>query len=187
MDIYLIRHTQAADAAGLCYGQTDVGLADSYAEELQDVADKLPEFTEDCRVFSSPLSRCVQLAEELFDQVDTDVRLQELYFGDWEGQPFADIDATALQHWMDNFATEKPPNGESFDDLYQRTGEFWQELIALEAEQVVIVTHAGVIRALLARVLNLPPTSAFQFRIDAGSVHKLQRLEHNIYIDYINL
>ncbi|NOS88598.1 MAG: alpha-ribazole phosphatase [Methylococcaceae bacterium] len=187
MEIYLIRHTQAADAAGLCYGQTDVGLADSFPEDLQAVADKLPDFADDCRVFSSPLSRCVQLAENLFDQVDTDARIQELYFGDWEGQRFEGIDAAALQHWMDNFATEKPPNGESFADLYQRTGEFWQQLMTIDAAQVVIVTHAGVIRALLARVLNLPPTSAFQFRIDAGSVHKLQCLANYTYIDYINL
>ncbi|MCX7097837.1 MAG: alpha-ribazole phosphatase [Methylococcales bacterium] len=187
MDIYLIRHTQAADAAGFCYGQTDVGLADSFPEDLQDVDDKLPDFSDGCRVISSPLTRCKQLAESLFDGVEVDARIQELYFGDWEGQRFDDIDAVALQHWMDNFATEKPPNGESFADLYQRSSEFWQDLISSDAEQLIIVTHAGVIRALLARVLNLPAASAFQFRIDPGSVHKLQHIDNYTYIDYLNL
>jgi alpha-ribazole phosphatase len=187
MDIYLIRHTQTANAEGLCYGQTNIGLAISFPEEVEILHDKLHELNGNCRVFSSPLARCVQLAETFSDSVNTDVRLQELHFGDWEEQRFDDIDQVALQHWTDNFATAVPPNGESFGDLYQRTGEFWQELLTLKAEQVVVVTHSGVIRALLARVLNLPLENAFQFRIDPGSVHKLRRVDDYIYLEYVNL
>jgi alpha-ribazole phosphatase len=71
--------------------------------------------------------------------------------------------------------------------LYQRTGEFWQELLAHPSDQVIIVTHAGVIRAILARVLSLPPANAFQFRIDASSVHKLRCVDDYIYLEYLNL
>ncbi len=187
MDIYLIRHTQTANAEGLCYGQCDIGLAISFPEEVEALHDKLPSFDEDCRVFSSPLTRCVQLAETFSESVIIDPRLQELNFGDWEGQRFDDIDPVALQYWTDNFSTATPPNGESFSDLYQRTGEFWQELLANPADQVVIVTHAGVIRALLARVLSLAPANAFQFRIDASSVHKLSCVDDYIYLEYLNL
>jgi len=187
MDIYLIRHTNTANSAGLCYGQSDVAVASTFEQEVDALLSKLPEFDDDCLVFSSPLSRCVQLAETLSDTVKTDTRLQELFFGDWEGKLFDDIEQTALQQWTDNFATAAPPNGETFGDLYQRVGEFWQELLATEAEQVVIVTHAGVIRALLARVLNLPLENAFQFRIDAGSAHKLRCFDDYVYIEYVNL
>ncbi len=189
MDIYLIRHTQTANVEGLCYGQSDLGLAISFPEEVEVLHDKLPSFDQDCRVFSSPLTRCAQLAQTFSESVIIDPRLQELNFGDWEGQRFDDIDQIALQHWTDNFATATPPNGESFADLYQRAGEFWQELLATPtpSDQVIIVTHAGIIRALLALVLNLPPANAFQFRIDAGSVHKLQRVDDYIYLEYVNL
>ncbi|MFI3218816.1 MAG: alpha-ribazole phosphatase [Methylococcales bacterium] len=189
MDIYLIRHTQTANVEGLCYGQSDLGLAISFPEEVEVLHDKLPSFDQDCRVFSSPLTRCAQLAQTFSESVIIDPRLQELNFGDWEGQRFDDIDQIALQHWTDNFATATPPNGESFADLYQRAGEFWQELLATptSSDQVIIVTHAGIIRALLALVLNLPPANAFQFRIDAGSVHKLQRVDDYIYLEYVNL
>ena len=187
MDIYLIRHTQTANAEGLCYGQCDIGLAVSFPEEVEALHDKLPELNENFRVFSSPLTRCVQLAETFSDSVISDARLQELYFGDWEGQRFEDIDQVALQQWTDNFATAIPPNGESFSDLLKRTGEFWQELLANPVDQVIIVTHAGVIRALLAQVLSLPPANAFQFRIDAGSVHKLSCVDNYIYLEYLNL
>ena len=56
-----------------------------------------------------------------------------------------------------------------------------------EAEQALIITHAGVIRALFAHILKLPTANAFQFRVDVGSVHKLQHLDNYTYINYINL
>jgi len=218
MDIYLIRHTQTATDPGLCYGQSDIALADSFPDEMANLHDKLPEFDEDCKVFSSPLTRCLQLAETFSDTVITDPRLQELDFGDWEGKRFDDIDAGILQHWTDNFVTAAPPNGENFEGLYQRAGTFWQDLLATEAsaprqsllhcstscihdsrahaprlrpvgeaEQVLVITHAGVIRALLARALNLPLVNSFQLRIDSGSVHKLRQADDYLYVEYINL
>ncbi|MDO9169993.1 MAG: alpha-ribazole phosphatase [Methylobacter sp.] len=194
MDIYLIRHTQTATDPGLCYGQSDIALAASFADEMGKLHDKLPEFDDNCKVFSSPLTRCLQLAETFSDTVTTDSRLLELNFGDWEGQRFDDIDADVLQHWTNNFVTAAPPKGENFEDLYQRAGSFWQDLLAAprlspvgEAEQVLVVTHAGVIRALLARALNLPLANAFQLRIDSGSVHKLRQVDDYLYVEYINL
>jgi Fructose-2,6-bisphosphatase len=156
MDIYLIRHTQTASDPGVCYGQSNVALADSFPDEMADLHQKLPEFDEDCKVFSSPLARCLQLAKTFSDAVTIDARLQELDFGEWEGKRFDDIAPDALQHWTNNFVTAAPPNGENFEDLYQRTGDFWQDLLAVKSEQVLVITHAGVIRALLARALNLP-------------------------------
>jgi alpha-ribazole phosphatase len=202
MEIYLIRHTQTATDPGMCYGQSDIALANSFPDEMANLHDKLPEFDDDCKVFSSPLTRCLQLAETFSDTVTTDVRLQELNFGDWEGKRFDDIDADVLRHWTDNFVTAAPPKGENFEDLYQRAGSFWQDLLAIEAsapahaprlrpvgeaEKVLVITHAGVIRALLARALNLPLANSFQLRIDSGSVHKLRRSDDYLYVEYINL
>lgn len=187
MDIYLIRHTQTAADQGLCYGQSDIALADSFPDEMAKLHDKLPEFDDDCKVFSSPLTRCLQLAETFSDTVTTDARLQELDFGAWEGKRFDDIEADALQHWTSNFVTAAPPNGENFEDLYLRTGSFWQTLLSTKAEQILVITHAGVIRALLARALNLPLANSFQLRIDPGSVHKLRQIDDFLYVEYINL
>lgn len=190
MDIYLIRHTKTDTLQGLCYGQTDVALAKSFLEEAQLLQQKLPELKSNSLVFSSPLTRCVQLAERLSDNVSIDVRLLELDFGDWESRFFDDLDVDALQQWTDNFVYVAPPNGESFIDLCQRVGSFWQDLMQgmlSKPEQILIITHAGVIRALLAYILKLPPANAFQFRVDVGSVHKLQHLDNYTYINYINL
>ena len=186
MDIYLIRHTRTATAAGLCYGQSDVALASSFSEDLSALQQKLPELTAGCVVFSSPLARCTQLAATLSATMATDDRLLELNFGQWEGRRFDEIEADRLRQWTDHFVESGPPDGESFTDLYQRIGEFWHDLLQGHHEQVLIVTHAGAIRALLARVLALPLANAFQLRIDPGSVHKLRHQNHYTYIDYLN-
>ncbi|MGH8559024.1 MAG: alpha-ribazole phosphatase [Methylococcales bacterium] len=186
MDIYLIRHTKTDTEKGLCFGQSNVALSHNFADDALQLQKKMPELKSDCLVFSSPLTRCLQLAEKLSDKVSTDARLLELDFGDWENRYFNDVDNIALKQWSDNFVEVRPPNGESFSDLYRRAGGFWRELLALESEQVVVVTHAGVIRALLAHVLNLPLANTFQFRIDLGSVHKLQHIDHCTFINCLN-
>jgi len=186
MDIYLIRHTRTATEAGLCYGQSDVALAASFGEDLAALQHKLPALTVDCVVFSSPLRRCTQLAERLSAKVTTDARLIELNFGAWEGIRFDAIEPDRLRYWTDHFVEIAPPDGESFTDLYQRIGDFWRDLLQAPHERVVIVTHAGAIRALLARVLTLPLANAFQLRIDPGSVHKLRHQQGYTYIDYLN-
>lgn len=186
MDIYLIRHTQTATPKGLCYGQTDVALADSFDAERTCLSEKLPERQADCAVYSSPLSRCTRLARTFSAHVITDTRLLEINFGDWENQLFDVFDTETVKQWADNFVTVSPPNGESFNDLRIRAASFWQDVATCNARQVFIFTHAGVIRALLAHILNCPPANAFQFKVDVGSIHKLQILNHYTYIHYLN-
>ena len=190
MDIYLIRHTKTDTLKGLCYGKSEVALADTFLEEVQKLKLKLPEFKANSQFFSSPLVRCVKLAEKLSRAVTIDARLSELDFGDWESRRFDDIDVDDLQQWTDNFVHSSPPNGESFTDLCRRVGFFWEDMvqgISPATEQILIITHAGVIRALFAYLLQMPPANAFQFRVDLGSVHKLQHFNNYTYINYINL
>jgi alpha-ribazole phosphatase len=187
VDIYLIRHTKTDTVNGLCYGQSDVELADSFADEARLIREKLPDLSADCLIISSPLTRCVKLAQTFPQPIETDERLQEVDFGDWENQRFEDIDADLLKNWTENFVTMSPPKGENFSELCCRTGSFWDELLAHRpAEQVLLITHAGVIRALLAHVLQMPPANAFKFRVDVGSVHKLQHINDYTYIHYLN-
>jgi alpha-ribazole phosphatase len=187
LEIYLIRHTKTSAALGLCYGQSDIELAKSFPVEAQQIRSKLPEVHEICKIYSSPLSRCLQLANTFSDSVITDSRLLEINFGSWEMRYFNEIESDKLKHWSENFVDTAPPDGESFADIIQRVGCFWEDLTATKAEQVFVITHAGVIRALLSHILNLPAANAFQFQIDTGSVHKLVHINNYTCINGINL
>lgn len=186
MDIYLIRHTPTEAEQGLCYGQSDIGLAGSFADDFAALKQKLPPMVSENRVFSSPLRRCLALANRLSDRVTTDPRLTEINFGDWEGLRFDALDQFLLRQWTDNFVDQAPPNGESFAELCRRAGEFWRELLASPCKQALIITHAGTIRAILTEVLALSPANAFRIKVSTGSVHKLRHESGYTYIDYLN-
>lgn len=63
MDIYLIRHTEVAVGRSVAYGQSNVELADNYEDQRDKLLLHLPE--DPHLIFSSPLTRCRQLAEDL--------------------------------------------------------------------------------------------------------------------------
>ncbi len=102
----------------------------------------------------SPARRCVQTTAALWPDLapEQDARLWEQDFGAWEGVPFAELPdlgelpAAAL-------AAHCPPQGESFLDMSARVVPALQEAAALGG-RVVIVAHAGVIRAALGLALG---------------------------------
>ncbi|MSR17002.1 MAG: alpha-ribazole phosphatase [Methylococcaceae bacterium] len=188
MDIYLIRHTKTIAQTGLCYGQTDLDVGEDFLFQAALIKQKLPEFENAFLIYSSPLQRCEKLAKYFSTEVLIDKRLRELNFGDWENVFFNDVPAKLLKNWTDDFVTVSPPNGESFEALFHRVDCFWQDLLAKnDGNPIVIFTHAGVIRAMLANVLNLPLERAFQFSVDYGSVHKLEYRMGYTYIHNLNL
>lgn len=174
MNIYLIRHTLPDVLPGICYGHADLGVADSFATELQTLQAKLAHITNPVLV-SSPLRRCFILAESLaqhFDipAVNKDERLMELNFGDWELKSWADIPQGVVNEWSDAHIKQAPPNGESYVDLHARAKAFFEELVSSQHEHVLVFTHAGVIRALVAEISGMPLTAAADIEVDYGSV-----------------
>lgn len=180
MDLYLVRHTSVAKK-GMCYGHHDVPLADTFAEEIQQLRRKLPTDLSQGVFFSSPSQRCKLLAQHLAgEKVRIDARLMELNFGDWENRSWDSITKEEMQPWSEDFVHLSPPRGESFKDLARRCDEFWQEMQASGHQQVLVVTHGGWMRALLAQILDLPLQHAFRMHIDYGGVAHIRK-QHGIF------
>lgn len=177
MNLYLVRHTAPDILPGICYGQTDIELADTYTHEVEIVQTKLVAITP-IAIYSSPLKRCSQLAAAISTRsncsVRHDPRLMELHFGDWEQMAWNDIPRGLVDIWADDHVMQAPPAGESFHDLSLRVQDFFQEVSANHVGQdVIVLTHAGVIRAMLSHALNLPLVDSFRFQIDYGSVTQI--------------
>ena len=161
MEVYLIRHTKVSVEQGVCYGQKDVDLAESYPEELETVKEKLKNINFDA-VFTSPLSRAKKLATDICgDNPVTDDRLMELNFGDWEGKVWDEIKDPLLPKWMEDFVNKKCSNGESFIMLRDRVLEFWNEVKSMDCSNVAIFTHGGVIRTINAIHKNIKLEDSF--------------------------
>ena len=168
MNLYLLRHTRPAIEADICLGQTDTGLPPDFAHDLAIIQARLPDLS-DMAIYASPLLRCRLLAEALAPgRVHCDARLMELNFGAWEGQPWNAIDRTALDHWAADFVHRAPPGGESFVQLQARCLDFMEEVRQGCMKDVLLVTHAGVIRALLAHAQGLPLDRAFEIPVGHG-------------------
>jgi len=177
MKVTLIRHTSLAIPTGVCYGQTDVDVAASFAQEAAKTKQKLPDPID--AAFSSPLQRCVKLSEALaLDNVEQDARLKELHFGDWEMQAWDDLQ---------NYAHMAPPNGETFTQLQSRGVSFLEEMLTqYHGKHIVVVTHGGMIRALLAHVLSMDLKGLFRFDIDYGSLTQLDLSNDIPKINFVN-
>ncbi len=163
MEIYVIRHTQVA-SKGLCYGQSDVVLAESFLEEAEAIRAELP--TDFDRVYSSPTERCRQLSEALnLGTVEYERKLMEMNFGDWEGKAWNELDQESLNIWMNDFVNTQPPNAESLSIVYKRVATFMEHLRKEKFSKVLLVTHAGVIRCLWAYLLGVPLHNIFKLPV----------------------
>ena len=145
MEIILIRHTSVDVPRGVCYGQTDVPLRDSFKEEATITAQQLQDDVFDA-VFTSPLSRCTRLAEHCgYPDAIRDARLKELDFGEWEMKEFDKIDDPRLQEWYDDYFHVAATGGESFMMQLQRVSEFLDEVSRQKYGRVAVFAHGGVL------------------------------------------
>ncbi len=190
MEIYLIRHTPVNNPQKLCYGHSEIELADDWEVHFTALQKKLNLDISDAVVYSSPSKRCSKLAGYLSDnhfQIDT--RLLEMHFGDWEQCEWTAIDQSVLNAWMVDFVNYRVPGGENFEMMHQRCTQFWDELPGKAKDKVIIITHAGVIRSMLAHILNIPLGKIFQLEIDYSSITKVTvATAHGCFqtVNYIN-
>ena len=175
MKLTLIRHTTLQIPTGICYGQSDIDVATSFANEVAMTKAKITGMRFDA-VYTSPLQRCHKLAQALnIGEAVHDARLKELHFGDWEMQAWDDIPRDYFDVWAQNYAELAPPNGETFSQMQQRNIAFLDDIIDAAPEaNICALTHGGVIRSLLAHVLNMPLKGLFRFNVDYGSMTQIE-------------
>lgn len=163
MILHLVRHPRPVVAPGTCYGRLDVP-----AEDVAGAAARLrPQLPAGVPLWTSPLRRCRDLAEQLHPAPLADSRLAEMNFGDWEGLAWDAIGAATLDAWAADVAGFVPPGGESARMLQARALDF---VANLDVPEAVVVTHAGVMRVLLAHWLQVPVSEWTRLVFDYGAV-----------------
>lgn len=155
--LYLIRHGEAeGNPEGRFLGQQDVPLTLRGHEQAAALAQRLADLPLTA-VYSSDLRRAMQTAAALAAQRGLAVQpcpaLREAAFGRWSGMTYAEIEAgwpEACAAWLAEPERTAPPDGECLADLRLRAMQALDALAALHAgESVAVVTHGGVLGALL--------------------------------------
>ncbi|MDD1622190.1 MAG: alpha-ribazole phosphatase family protein [Methylococcaceae bacterium] len=124
-------------------------------------------------VISSPLRRCRSFASAWCQQQQRTLRIDpawmEIDFGDWEGQTADQIsaqDPDALAQFYADPVGYTPPNAESYSAFSERVAQGLEDVLANHAGQnVLIVTHGGVIRALFSLILGIPVAQSWQIDV----------------------
>lgn len=158
MRITLIRHPQPQVAPGVCYGSTDLAVAQEQRDQvLATLAGTLPA---GAPLYSSPLRRCADLAQRIASTTPVyDARLAEMHFGAWEMQRWDDIPRAEIDAWAADLVRYRPGGGESVLQMATRIADFYADLRAGPAADIVIVCHAGTMRLLIARHAGLAPAA----------------------------
>ena len=167
----MIRHPRPAIAEGTCYGRSDIDLADDPVAVAARLRAYLPASVP---VYSSPLRRCRLLAEQLHDAPVYDERLMEMDFGNWEMQAWNAIDRVQIDRWATDPLDFAPPGGESPAALQARAVAFCTELQIGGVMEAVLVTHAGVIKALCGYREGLPANEWIRLDFKFGSISLIE-------------
>ncbi|MFZ6844353.1 alpha-ribazole phosphatase family protein [Undibacterium sp. RuTC16W] len=193
MQLYLIRHPRPEIAPGICYGQSDIPSSEAQCQLLLPsllpaLRSMLPaDHIAQTAIYSSPLQRCRLLATHLATglQVQTqfDPRLMEMNFGRWELQNWDQIPRVEVDAWAADVSGYRPGGAENVLDMAARIIEFLEELVAQDENKkknVLIVSHAGSMRLMLAYQVGISPEAmahklvADHQVIDFGECRQLQ-------------
>ncbi|NWD82678.1 alpha-ribazole phosphatase family protein [Pseudomonas reactans] len=173
----LLRHGETELGGGLRGSLDDALTVNGWAQMRTAVVAQGPWD----RLVSSPLQRCARFAEELGAQLKLPVSLekdlQELHFGVWEGHSAAalmETDAEGLGlFWADPYSFT-PPEGEPVSAFSDRVlGAVARLHQAYAGERVLLISHGGVMRLLLARARGLPREQLLNVEVAHGGLFSL--------------
>lgn len=197
--VHLLRHGQTEwNVNNLCAGQTDIplnGEGRAQAARITDYFRRRPLGA----VFGSDMSRTRSTAEGICEThglaYREDRRLREINYGRLEGTDSSRWDELfpeLMRKWNYGSFAEAPPEGESRQSLIRRSVAFLDELASgNERAPVLVVTHGGVIKALLTHVVlrgagHEVDRSLGLFRVDNASVTTLRFRNGRWRVDAVN-
>lgn len=172
--IYLIRHTEIYNPNKVCFGQSDMPLEENFTVQFDWIKEHLLS-PEKLIFYSSPMRRCSKLCSYLSDNnLTIDNRLTDLNYGSWEMKEWADIPTEEFNAWNTDFVNYQIKNGETFLELYDRSVDFYETITSsADSEDIVVITHANVIRSVLAYILEFPLEKVYNLKVDYASITKL--------------
>ncbi|TQV74994.1 histidine phosphatase family protein [Aliikangiella marina] len=179
-EIFLVRHGEPTLQSALL-GSTDSPLSENGWQQLNDTLAGLSKID---HIVSSPLSRCAHFAQDYAEQAQLPLQInqdwRECHFGDWDGERYKALHQKyplEVSAFFSDPANNTPPNGEKLTDFSLRTKRALLKLHQdFQGSSVLVLTHAGVIRNIVAWCLQIDYLSGFQFRrfaIDYASVTHL--------------
>lgn len=189
MQIYIARHGQTASNVRQTYlGHTDAALNEEGIKQARQLAGRLASFRVHA-VYTSPLKRAVQTTQEIVARngaltFTMSYAVQERDYGIFDDLTLPEIKTNYPDEycaWQKDWTGYRIPQGESAEEVHERCGQFLKKAKQLHREQsILVVTHLGAARHLIAGLLGLSAADSYHFFLD-NARYALVEVNHKDY------
>lgn len=181
MFIDLLRHGEV-QGKNTFRGHTDEPLTQHGWQQMASSLDNYQTET----VIYSPLKRCAEFAITWANQQNIHSlampEFMEMNFGDWDGLTAEEVQLThkkELDNFWQNPVDNPPPNGENLLNFKDRVINGLNALIENhkdldEDQNILLITHAGDIRMILAHVLSIPMEKLLTIECPLASMSRIR-------------
>ncbi|QXM05645.1 alpha-ribazole phosphatase [Crassaminicella indica] len=185
MKLIFVRHGETEDNnKGLYCGWNDVELTEKGMMQAKKVCEKLKERKIDY-IITSDLNRTMKTAEMInkyhHKKIILEKKLREMNFGLWEGLSYKEIKkkyAKELSGWEADWIDYAPPFGESVRHMYKRVTSSIDNIIAeYKDKNILIVSHAGCIRAILAYLIGNGIEDYWKYKIENCGITTIEMVD----------
>jgi len=194
MHLFLIRHAEVEPRYQQVFGgRIDMDLSPRGYDQARTLAQHLRRL-EIGAIYASPMKRVSQtLAPLLANGAPQPVvlpDLREVDFGDWTGLRWEEVSerfGVSAFDWLSQLELAAIPNAESGDALRCRVEPCLRQIERDHpAQNVAIVCHGGVIRVLLALLLDLPLPKTAAFKVEYASLTQVEITRHKAELQLLN-
>lgn len=192
--LLLLRHGEVEVAYQRVFGgRLDIGLSPAGQRQAGALAEFLVPQGLDA-IFASPMKRVQQTLAPLVNAhrpapVLLD-GLREVDFGAWTGLSWDQVKerfGVSAFEWLHQLEAGRIPEAEAVPAFSRRVGEALDQVRQTAAGRTVaIACHGGVIRMLLAQLLDLPLSRTAAFEVDYASVTVVDWEPHRVEIQLLN-
>lgn len=173
--ILLLRHSHSeANAKGILAGRApNISLSKKGIEEREKLNLRLTGAKFD-QIFSSPMKRCLETIE-LFENKPNIIKdFQEVDYGDWTGRKMSSL--SRKKEWRlihTNPTNVRFPNGETLPEVQVRSLNGIANYVNPKSKNVLVVTHADVIKVLILHALGTHMDNLDKIHIGNSSISVL--------------
>ncbi|MGM0495993.1 MAG: alpha-ribazole phosphatase [Bacillota bacterium] len=180
--LVLVRHGETDWNKNSRYqGAVDIKLNQKGKDQAKKLYDYLKDEEFDV-IYSSTLKRAYHTVNDIAEYQNKDVitiaDLMEINFGKWEGLTFDEIEndyPELAKKWAQDPTCCKPPEGEHIKEVEERVGKAIDMIVnENQDKKILIATHGGIVRIIIAYLLDLPLNRIFSIEVDNVSVSRVK-------------
>ena len=181
LELLLIRHGETDwNRSGRVQGSSDITLNQLGHKQAARLADFLANATLDA-IYVSTSKRAIQTAEPLardrtIETIQSE-HIVEINYGQWEGHTLAQITEKWPTQWADyrrDSLTNRPPDGETIEQLHTRLSGFYQMVTERHCSgRVAVVSHGGAIGHLISLLISDAALAATRIQLGNCAISRL--------------